>query len=114
PATEYTALQRAPKDEHTIITQYHAKPLEAIGMLKMDFLGLMNLTVIQTALEIIKRTREQEIDINDIPMDDKLTFELLQRADTTGVFQLESAGMRRYLRQLKPSEFGDITAMVAL
>lgn len=114
PATEYTALQRAPKDEHTIITQYHAKPLEAIGMLKMDFLGLMNLTVIQTALEIIKRTRGKDIEIDKIPMDDGPTYELLQRGDTTGVFQLESGGMRRYLRQLKPTEFGDITAMVSL
>ncbi len=114
PATEYTAIQRAPKDEHTIITQYHAKPLEAIGMLKMDFLGLMNLTVIQTALEIIKRTRNEEIDIATIPMDNKATFALLQHGDTTGVFQLESGGMRRYLRQLKPSEFDDITAMVSL
>lgn len=114
PATEYTALQRAPKDEHTIITQYHAKPLEAIGMLKMDFLGLMNLTVIQTTLEIIKRTRRKDIDIATIPMNDKEAFTLLQRGDTTGVFQLESAGMRRYLRQLKPTEFDDITAMVSL
>ncbi len=114
PAVEYTALQRAPKDEHTIITQYHAKPLEATGMLKMDFLGLMNLTVIQTALEIIKRTRGETIDIATLPMDDKKTYELLQHGDTTGVFQLESGGMRRYLRQLKPTEFGDITAMVSL
>lgn len=114
PATEYTALQRAPKDENTIITQYHAKPLEAIGMLKMDFLGLMNLTVIQTSLEIIKRTRGIEVDIEKIPMDDKATFALLQGGDTTGVFQLESGGMRRYLRQLKPTEFDDITAMVSL
>lgn len=114
PAVTYTALQRAPKDEHTIITQYHAKPLESIGMLKMDFLGLMNLTVIQTSLEIIKRTRGETVDIHTIPMNDKATFELLQKADTTGVFQLESGGMRRYLRQLKPTEFGDITAMVSL
>lgn len=114
PATEYTALQRAPKDEHTIITQYGAKPLESLGMLKMDFLGLMNLTVIQTALEIIKRTRGQEIDIAAIPINDKASFALLQHGDTTGVFQLESAGMRRYLRQLKPTEFDDITAMVSL
>lgn len=114
PATAYTALQRAPKDEQTIITQYHAKPLEAIGLLKMDFLGLMNLTVIQTALEIIKRTRGETVDIENLPMDDKATFALLQRADTTGVFQLESGGMRRYLKQLKPTRFEDITAMVSL
>ena len=114
PSTRYTALQRAPKDENTIITQYSAKPLESLGLLKMDFLGLMNLTVIQTSLEIIRRTRGQDIDIAVIPMDDKPTFQLLQHGDTTGVFQLESAGMRRYLRQLKPTEFGDITAMVSL
>lgn len=114
PATEYTALQRAPKDENVIITQYHAKPLEAIGMLKMDFLGLMNLTVIQTTLEIIKRTRGMDVDIATIPLDDKPAFQLLQKGDTTGVFQLESGGMRRYLRQLKPTAFEDITAMVSL
>lgn len=114
PATEYTALQRAPKDEETIITQYGAKSLESLGLLKMDFLGLTNLTVIQTALQIIKRTRGEDIEISKISLDDKATFRLLQHGDTTGVFQLESAGMRRYLRQLKPTAFGDITAMAAL
>ncbi|HVW66998.1 MAG TPA: DNA polymerase III subunit alpha [Candidatus Peribacteraceae bacterium] len=113
-STHFTALQRAPKDENVIITQYSAKPLESLGLLKMDFLGLMNLTVIQTALEIIKRTRGETIDIGKIPMDNKAAFALLQHGDTTGVFQLESAGMRRYLRQLKPTEFDDIIAMVAL
>ncbi len=113
-STQFTALQRAPKDENTIITQYSAKPLESLGLLKMDFLGLMNLTVIQTALEIIKRTRNETVEIEKIPMDNKPTFALLQHGDTTGVFQLESAGMRRYLRQLKPTEFDDITAMVSL
>lgn len=113
-STQFTALQRAPKDENTIITQYSAKPLESLGLLKMDFLGLMNLTVIQTALEIIKRTRNENVEIDKIPMDNKPTFALLQHGDTTGVFQLESAGMRRYLRQLKPTEFDDITAMVSL
>lgn len=114
PAMNYTALQRAPKDEHVIITQYGAKPLESLGLLKMDFLGLMNLTVIQTALLIIERTIGKTLDIETIPLNDKRTFQLLQRGDTTGVFQLESPGMRRYLKQLKPTEFGDITAMVAL
>lgn len=114
PATHYTALQKAPKDDETIITQYGAKPLEALGLLKMDFLGLMNLSVIQTALAIIERTRGETIDITAIPMGDKRAFQLLQRGDTTGVFQLESAGMRRYLKDLKPTAFDDITAMVAL
>ncbi len=114
PATEYTAVQRAPKDDNTIITQFSAKPLESLGLLKMDFLGLMNLTVIQTTLEIVERTRGNKIEIESIPLDDKKTFALLQKGDTTGVFQLESAGMRRYLKQLIPTQFGDITAMVAL
>ncbi|OIO54354.1 DNA polymerase III subunit alpha [Candidatus Peregrinibacteria bacterium CG1_02_54_53] len=114
PAMQYTALQRAPKDEHTIITQYEAKPLEALGLLKMDFLGLTNLTVIQTTLEIIERLYGLTLDLTTLPVDDPATYELLQQSDTTGVFQLESAGMRRYLKQLKPTIFGDITAMVSL
>ncbi len=114
PTTKYTALQRAPKDEETIITQCAAKPLEALGLLKMDFLGLMNLTVIQTTLEIIERTAGKTMDIAALPLDDEETYRLLQRGDTTGVFQLESAGMRRYLKQLKPTEFNDIVAMVSL
>ncbi len=114
PTGEYTALQRAPKDENIIITQYGAKPLEALGLLKMDFLGLTNLTVIQTTLEIIDRLHGKKIDITELPLDDKSAYELLQRGDTTGVFQLESAGMRRYLKQLKPTQFEDITAMVSL
>ena len=114
PTVHYTSLQRAPKDDTTIITQSSAKPLESLGLLKMDFLGLMNLTVIQTTLEIIERTKEEGIDIATIPLDDKKTFALLQKGDTTGVFQLESGGMRRYLKQLKPTEFSDIVAMVSL
>ncbi len=114
PTVRYTALQRAPKDDTTIITQTSAKPLEALGLLKMDFLGLMNLTVIQTTLEIIGRTNDETIAIEAIPLNDKQTFKLLQRGDTTGVFQLESGGMRRYLKELKPTEFSDIVAMVSL
>ena len=114
PTAHYTALQRAPKDDQTTITQTSAKPLEALGLLKMDFLGLMNLTVIQTTKEIIERTHEQKLDMSTIPLDDPTTYALLQRGDTTGVFQLESGGMRRYLKQLKPTEFNDITAMVSL
>ncbi|MBT7494270.1 MAG: DNA polymerase III subunit alpha, partial [Candidatus Peribacter sp.] len=114
PTVHYTSLQRAPKDDETIITQSSAKPLESLGLLKMDFLGLMNLTVIQTTLEIIERTKEEGIDITKIPMDDADTFALLQKGDTTGVFQLESGGMRRYLKQLKPTQFSDIVAMVSL
>jgi len=114
PAVQYTALQRAPKDENIIITQTAAKPLESLGLLKMDFLGLMNLTVIQTTLEIIERLSGKRIDITHIPINDARAYALLQRGDTTGVFQLESAGMRRNLKQLKPTAFNDIVAMVAL
>ena len=114
PTMHYTALQKAPKDENTIITQSSAKPLEALGLLKMDFLGLTNLTVIQTTLEIIERLEKKKLDIASIPLDNKAAFALLQKGDTTGVFQLESGGMRRYLKQLKPTQFEDITAMVSL
>lgn len=114
PAVKYTALQRAPKDENTVITQFDAKPLESLGLLKMDFLGLKNLTIIETALAIIERMHGVKIDISTIPTDDKKPFELLSRGETTGVFQLESAGMRRYLKQLKPTTVDDITAMVSL
>lgn len=114
PAVHYTALQRAPKEDAIIITQYAAKPLESLGLLKMDFLGLTNLTVIQTALEIIKRIRGENVDITTIPLDDPAAYALLQRGETTGVFQFESPGMRRYLKQLQPTQFQDIVAMAAL
>lgn len=115
PLVEYTALQRAAGAKEGIVTQYSMKPLEDLGLLKMDFLGLKNLTIIETTLGILKRTRpDVKIDFENLPMDDKESYELLQRGETTGVFQLESAGMKRYLRDLKPTEFGDIIAMVSL
>ena len=108
----FAPLEMAQKG--VVATQYSMNPVEDLGLLKMDFLGLSNLTTIKNTLRIIKRVEGVDIDINKIPLDDKKTFELLQRADTTGVFQLESAGMRRYLKQLKPTVFEDIIAMVAL
>lgn len=114
PLTKYTALQRPPKDEQGLITQYEAKSLEALGLLKMDFLGLKNLTILQTALKIIDRTTGKKINRKAIPIDDKKTYALLTRGETTGVFQLESGGMKRYLKELRPTEFEDIIAMVAL
>ena len=101
-------------EKRLTITQTSAKPLEALGLLKMDFLGLTNLTVIQTTLEIIERLHGETIAIGDLPLDDGDTYALLRRGETTGVFQFESAGMRRDLKQLKPSRFEDITAMAAL
>ena len=95
-------------------TQFPMGQVEELGLLKMDFLGLSNLSIINNALRIIKKVYKTDIDLNSIPLDDQETYALFQRGDTTGVFQLESAGMKRYLRELKPSVFDDIIAMVAL
>ena len=114
PLTKYTALMRPPKDDTGLITQYSAKPLEALGLLKMDFLGLKNLTILQTTLKIIERTKGDKINLKKIPIDDKKAYALMSRGETTGVFQLESAGMKRYLKELRPTEFEDIIAMVSL
>lgn len=108
----YTPLELAQKG--VIATQYSMGPIEELGLLKMDFLGLSNLTIINNALRIIKRVYGSDIDINDIPLDDKKTYELFQLGDTTGVFQFESAGMKRYLKDLKPTVFDDLIAMNAL
>ncbi|HEX5394913.1 MAG TPA: DNA polymerase III subunit alpha, partial [Candidatus Saccharimonadales bacterium] len=97
-----------------IATQYSMWPIEDLGLLKMDFLGLSNLTIIKNALRIVKKVHGKTIDIGNIPLDDKKTYDLLQAGETTGVFQLESAGMKRHLKQLKPTIFEDIIAMVAL
>lgn len=98
----------------TIATQYPMGPIEEIGLLKMDFLGLSNLTIIKNALRTIKKVYKKDIDLANLPLDDKKTFELVQGGDTTGVFQLESSGMKRYLKELKPTQLEDIIAMVAL
>jgi DNA polymerase-3 subunit alpha len=115
PLVEHTALQYAAGSKEGIVTQFSMKPCEELGLLKMDFLGLKNLSILETTLGILKRTRpEVEIDFQALPMDDVSAYELLQRGETTGVFQMESDGMKRYLRELKPTEFGDIIAMVSL
>lgn len=108
----YVPLEMAQKG--VVATQYPMFPIEDIGLLKMDFLGLSNLTTINNALRIIRKVHKVDIDLASLPLDDKETYELFQRGDTTGVFQLESAGMKRYLKELKPSVFEDIIAMVAL
>jgi DNA polymerase III subunit alpha len=110
-----TAIQRATGNKEGIVTQYSMKPCEELGLLKMDFLGLKNLSIMETTLGILERTQpDVKIDLEKLPMEDEATFKLLQDGSTTGVFQLESAGMKRYLRELKPTEFGDIIAMVSL
>lgn len=114
PLVEYLPLQHAASDDKTIVTQYSLHAVEDLGLLKMDFLGLKNLTLIEAAIEIIEKIRQQKINIEKIPINDEKTFKLLQAGDTTGVFQLESSGMRRYLKSLKPTELEDIIAMVSL
>lgn len=108
----YTPLEMAQKG--VVATQYSMGPIEELGLLKMDFLGLSNLTIIKNALRIVKRVYGEALGINTIPLDDNKTLELFQRGDTTGVFQFESAGMKRYLKQLKPTKFDDLVAMNAL
>ncbi len=114
PLVNYTPLQYASSDDKTIISQYSLHPVEDLGLLKMDFLGLKNLTILEQTIAVIEATKKIKIDIDSIPLGDAKTFALLQRGETTGVFQLESGGMKRYLKQLKPSELEDIIAMVAL
>ena len=109
---KYLPLEQAQKG--VVATQFPMGEVEELGLLKMDFLGLSNLTIINNAMRIIRKVYKEEIDLSTLPLDDVPTYELFQRGDTTGVFQLESAGMKRYLRGLKPTQFEDIIAMVAL
>lgn len=113
PLTEYLPLQQGTK-EGDIITQYEMHAVEDLGLLKMDFLGLANLTIIEDTLKLVREHHGVELDVDRIPLDDANAFKLLQEARTTGVFQLESAGMKRHLKELKPSDIEDIIAMVAL
>jgi DNA polymerase-3 subunit alpha len=109
---KYLPLEKAQKG--VVTTQYPMGHVEELGLLKMDFLGLSNLTIINNCLRIIRKVYKNSLDIAEIPLDDQKTYELFQRGDTTGVFQFESAGMKRYLKQLKPTVFEDLIAMVAL
>jgi DNA polymerase-3 subunit alpha len=100
--------------QYKIVTQYSMGPIEEIGLLKMDFLGLRNLDVIEDAIEIIQRSRGETIDMERIPIDDATTYAMLAKGDSTGVFQFESEGMRDALRKVKPTEFSDLVALGAL
>jgi len=115
PLVEYTPLQRETRGEK-VITQYDMYTIgeDGVGLLKMDFLGLRNLTIISQALKIIEAVRGEKVDLNSIPLNDKKTFSMLSDGETTGVFQLESSGMRRYIKDLKPTAIFDLMAMVAL
>lgn len=114
PLDKIVPLQHPSQDGNSIVTQYEMHSVEAMGLLKMDFLGLKNLTIIEDTLARIYAIYKKKVDIESIPLDDRKTFKLLQKGDCIGVFQLESDGMRRYLKQLKPTCFEDIVAMVAL
>jgi DNA polymerase-3 subunit alpha len=112
PLVDYLPLYKGPDNE--VMTQYDMKSVEAVGLIKFDFLGLKTLTVIDHALRLIKERKGTGLDMDLIPMDDLETFQLLSRGDTTGVFQLESSGMRDLLVRMKPACFEDIIALVAL
>lgn len=114
PLTEYTPLQYDTKGEKKVITQYDMYSIEEAGLLKFDFLGIRNLSIIADALERIKKIEGKEIHIDDIPLDDKKTFEMLARGETEGTFQLNGDGMTKALMELKPTVIHDINVMVAL
>lgn len=119
PLTEYTPVQRESRGGK-VVTQYDMYALDlnvsddAIGLLKMDFLGLRNLSILGKAIELVKKTRNITVDVSNLPLDEPKVFTMLSEGHTTGVFQLESAGMRRVARKLKPNRFSDISALVAL
>lgn len=116
PLTRYVPLQRASKGTATdiAVTQFAMEPIAKLGLLKMDFLGLINLTILGKALEFMVQTTGVKSELQDIPLDDEKAFQLLSTGETTGIFQLESAGMRRYIKELKPNSLNDVSAMIAL
>ena len=114
PLTEYVPLQHPPGQEDSIVTQYEMHSIEDLGLLKMDMLGLKNLTIIEDCLARIYKVLGKSVDIEHLPDVDEKMYKLFQEANTTGVFQLESDGMKRYLKELRPTTFDDIVAMVAL
>jgi DNA polymerase-3 subunit alpha len=113
PLIEHVPLQKSTHGD-LLMTQYDMNAVERIGLLKMDFLGLINLTILDGALRIIEQTRGRRIDLKAIPLDDQSTYDLLSAGETVGIFQLEGAGMTRYIKELRPSRIEDIMAMVAL
>ncbi|MBI4232862.1 MAG: DNA polymerase III subunit alpha, partial [Chloroflexi bacterium] len=116
PLTEYVPLQRPVRDEDSDIpmTQYAMDPIARLGLLKMDFLGLTNLTILQKATDLVEQNQGVRLDLHQLPLDDRKTFDLLSSGETTDLFQLEGAGMRRYIKELKPASLNEIAAMIAL
>ncbi|MCH2514299.1 MAG: DNA polymerase III subunit alpha [Dehalococcoidia bacterium] len=116
PLTEYVPLQRSTsgKEDFSPTTQYSMNPVADIGLLKMDFLGLANLSILDRCVKLIAETTGEYTGVYDVPVDDEKTFRLLGEGDTFGVFQLESTGMRRNVKELKPTTINDLAAMIAL
>ena len=116
PLNKYVPLQKPTKgDEESVsMTQYDMESLSALGLLKMDFLGLINLTILSKTLELINKNQNNDLTLNSIPLNDTKTFELLSRGETSGVFQLEGSGMTKHIKDLKPSSLMDVAAMIAL
>jgi len=108
PITDYVPIQKEGKGGDRLMTQFEGGPIEYLGLMKFDFLGLSNLTIIQNTLKQIKYTLNEEIDIDEIDLNDKKTFELFQQGNTTGIFQFESDGMKKYLKDLMPTEIEDL------
>src|SRR4029077_5834028 len=113
PLTEYLPLQQKGTDSE-VVTQFSKNDVEALGLLKMDFLGLRNLDVIDRAVELIEQSTGVRLDMDALPLDDRPTYAMMARGDSTGVFQFESSGMRDALRLVKPTEFEDLIALNAL
>lgn len=114
PLTDLVPLQHPSQSEINIVTQYEMHTIEDLGLLKMDFLGLKNLTIIEDTLSRIYAISKKNVDIQNIPLDDKKTYQLFRKGETVGVFQVESGGMQRYLKEMKPTHIEDIIAMIAL
>ena len=115
PLSEFVPIQYDPKgDKSMIITQYDMHDVEDVGLPKFDFLGIRNLAILSGAVKLVKQIHNIDIDIDKIPIDDKKTFEMLARGETSGLFQLNGTGLTQYLKQLKPTSIHDINAMVAL
>jgi DNA polymerase-3 subunit alpha len=113
PMTDLVPVQRKGEDAETV-TQYEMYGIEALGLLKMDFLGLRNLSIIERTLELIREGRDEEVDIDGVALDDEATYELIRKGDTVGVFQLEGSGLRSLIRGLQPDRFEDLIALVSL
>ncbi|MDP7640553.1 MAG: DNA polymerase III subunit alpha, partial [Candidatus Hydrogenedentes bacterium] len=116
PLTNVVPLQRSTSGNEGAIpaTMYSMSPVAKLGLLKMDFLGLTNLTILDRAMKLIAKRRGEHLTLEDIPLDDRATFDMLGEAETFGVFQLESDGMRRSVKELKPTSVADVSAMIAL